>query len=457
VKFTIIRNIYKIAAVAALLIGIAPGSPSATPALPNPRIDLNFDELTGGMAATAEGSPIPSSARISTQYASAYGVKFSSGSSYAALVTYSQLGMTTSGYNALGGSTPSGNLTYDSDYPLVATFVDPSNPSEPGVTDYVSVRGDNLGTHTTSVSLKAYDIKGNLLVVSTQTDSGGETLAVSGTGIHSVQFVGNHGSGIGVSIDDFTFGVVKSAIQPEIVLQNSVSSQGALWRLDNTGTVTYSNVLSSIPPTGWYIVGKGDFNSDGQSDLVLQNNTTHQIAIWYLTDTTLIGGGYVSATLPTNWGVVAVGDFNGDGKPDLVLQNATTNQVALWYLNGTTLIGGGYISATPPAGWHVVGQGDANGDHKPDLFLQNTSTNQVAVWYLNGLALTGGAYLSATPPAGWRVAGVGDFNGDGKPDLVLQSSADNTVALWYLNGVTLTGGGYTSMAPPQGWLVVVAR
>jgi FG-GAP repeat protein len=41
------------------------------------------------------------------------------------------------------------------------------------------------------------------------------------------------------------------------------------------------------------------------------------------------------------WSVADTGDFNGDNKSDIFWYNTTTGQVVLWFISGTTVIGGG--------------------------------------------------------------------------------------------------------------------
>jgi hypothetical protein len=189
------------------------------PVTPVGRIVLDFDELGRGMP-TFEGARIPDGAKISTQYASRYGITFRSGSDYASLVTFSQLGESASGYNGLGGSTPDGIMTYDSDYPTLLTFVDPAHPSRPATTDFVSLRCDTNGTKTTYVTLNAYDNQGRRIATDSELDYDGTYLHVAAPGIHTAQFIGNHGANIGASIDDVTFDVV----QPAAVVRDEVGA-----------------------------------------------------------------------------------------------------------------------------------------------------------------------------------------------------------------------------------------
>jgi len=83
--------------------------------------------------------------------------------------------------------------------------------------------------------------------------------------------------------------------------------------------VTFANA-----PTQWKIVGNGDFNSDSKPDILWQNTSTGECAIWFMNGTSHTGGSGVFATAPTEWQIAGTGDFNADGQPDIVWQNIST-------------------------------------------------------------------------------------------------------------------------------------
>jgi hypothetical protein len=76
--------------------------------------------------------------------------------------------------------------------------------------------------------------------------------------------------------------------------------------------------LPGVPAT-WSIVGQGDFNGDGNYDL-LWRDSSGNTAIWFLTGPQNVSAGVVVISpaaignIPTSWSVVATGDFDGDGK-----------------------------------------------------------------------------------------------------------------------------------------------
>ena len=149
------------------------------------------------------GYPIPEAARLSDQLADTDGVIFSSGAPYVAVV-HCEPDCAPSGVNMIGGSTPDGILTYDREWPVVFTFVDPQNPEMPAATDFVSVRGDLWADSGMDLILNAYDVNGVLVDSDQAFDSGGTILTVTGSGIHRVEFLGSH-DWCGVALDDLTF------------------------------------------------------------------------------------------------------------------------------------------------------------------------------------------------------------------------------------------------------------
>jgi hypothetical protein len=245
----------------------------------------------------------------------------------------------------------------------------------------------------------------------------------------------------------------------DLLIQNASTNVIASWFM-NGSTWISGAYFSLTPPSDYALVGAGDFSGNGSTTLVLQSRTTNQIAFWYTSganNATISGGNFLNTTPPAGWKVVGVGDFNGDGKSDLVFQNQATNQVAIWFMNGYLYQGGVLLPFTPPAGWTVAGVGDFNADGFPDLAFQNQTTGQIALWYMNGATYVGGTVLTTVPASGWKVVGVGDYNGDGSADLLFQNQTSNQAAVWYLTNGSFAGGDVLSLAPPSGWKIVGPR
>jgi RPA family protein len=226
-----------------------------------------------------------------------------------------------------------------------------------------------------------------------------------------------------------------------------------LWRNDNGNftdwlgnanhnggfTPNAANILSNVS-TDWQIAGTGDFNGDGKVD-VLWRNVDGRITDWLgnssggFTDN--VANAYNSVS--TDWQIVGIGDFNGDGRSDILWRN-TDGRITDWLGNAN----GGF---TPNAAnfldnvstdWKVVAIGDFNGDGHSDIMWRNVDgritnwlgtdtgsfTDNVANAY-NGVALD------------WQVAGIGDFNGDGRDD-ILWRDTDGRITDW----LSTASGGY---------------
>ena len=248
--------------------------------------------------------------------------------------------------------------------------------------------------------------------------------------------------------------------KPDILWQNT-SGQVAIWEMDGTNQIAGgSQWVGANPGPDWKTVGTGDFNGDGKSDILFQN-TNGQVAIWEMDGTNPIAGGsqWVGANPGPDWKVVGTGDFNGDGKSDILFQN-TDGQAAIWEMDGTNPIAGGsqWVGANPGPDWKVVGTGDFNGDGKSDILFQNTD-GQAAIWEMNGTnPIAGGSqWVGANPGPDWKVVGTGDYNGDGKSDILFQNTGGQA-AIWEMDGTNPIAGGSQWVGPNPGpsWLAIKA-
>ena len=95
---------------------------------------------------------------------------------------------------------------------------------------------------------------------------------------------------------------------------------------------------------------------------ILWQSASGQASIWNMGGSTLVGGGTVTPNPGPHWKAIGAGDFNGDGNSDILWRNASTGQASIWEMNGNTLIGGGGVSPNPGASWRAVGTGDFNHD-----------------------------------------------------------------------------------------------
>ena len=255
---------------------------------------------------------------------------------------------------------------------------------------------------------------------------------------------------------------------PDLIWQEDSTRRVVVWNMggaQGNQAIWWSWLSQSVIP-GWRVAAIRDFNGDQKHDLVWQNDSTQQVVVWNMGGSQgdqMLGSVWLSQDGAPGWSVVGARDFNSDGRTDLVWQNDATRQVVVWYLGGVSgeqFLGSAYLASDSVPGWTAAGTGDFNGDGKIDLVWQNDATRDVVVWYMggaNGAVYLGAGWLTAGAAADyWRLVGTSDYNRDGRADLLWQKDSNRQVAVWYMGGAQGTqilGWNWVSGDVP-GWTVV---
>src|SRR5262249_46039418 len=134
-----------------------------------------------------------------------------------------------------------------------------------------------------------------------------------------------------------------------------------IWLVNNT-SVTSQTILPN-PGTNMVIVGTGDFNGDGDADILFRDTVTGSVEMWEMKGTSIVADANLGTS--TLWAPVAVGDFNGDGRSDILWKD-TSGNLAMWEMNGPTRQLGAIVGNIG-AGSTVVGVGDFNADGRSDF------------------------------------------------------------------------------------------
>ena len=235
----------------------------------------------------------------------------------------------------------------------------------------------------------------------------------------------------------------------DILVRNNNSGALSEWFGQPNGSlVVNSNFLSNPNPgNSWHIVGTGDFNGDGRSDILWQNNDS-TITDWLgQADGSFAGNWNNLHTAMPDWNVIATGDFNGDGTGDMLLRNIFGGlEEWVGQPDGTFVDNSAKLAGNPDPGasWNVVTAADFNGDGRADI-LWEKSDGTLGEWLgqADGSFVDNSSNMHKFLPSGWGVAASGDFNGDGRDDLLIRNQqgdlrewlgqADGSFAMSLLN------------------------
>lgn len=215
---------------------------------------------------------------------------------------------------------------------------------------------------------------------------------------------------------------------PDLVITNSFDGTISVFLGESSGTyqalgdlITGSGIDSG--PLG---VATGDFDRDGQADVVVANQLEDSVTVFFGDGT----GAFPEVrtfevdALPT---AARFGDVTGDSLADIVVVNEGSDTVVILMGDGMgevvdrrTLDTGGFPES--------VALRDLNGDGLADVITADSFSDVISVFASNG---DGEFQDRVVFPVGRSPfdIGVGDFNADGRPDLVTANLDDDTVSI----------------------------
>ncbi len=256
---------------------------------------------------------------------------------------------------------------------------------------------------------------------------GGNAFVALGSGVGTFTVGGGYfgcSNPLTVLTDDFNNDNVQ-----DLVITDGCSP--AFHRYLGNGNGTFATATSSIlimnggnSSTGGVT---GDFNADGNMDLVICNANTNNISVYPGTGTGSFApvANYPVGTFPM---AIAAADFDKDGNLDIVTANMNSGNVSVLMGNGSGGFGAAVnyaVGVNPTA----VAAKDLNGDGNIDLAVANYTSSNVSILQgsSSGTFQTAINYTVGMQPNGIVLA---DFNGDMKPDMATPDKTANSVSVW---------------------------
>lgn len=221
------------------------------------------------------------------------------------------------------------------------------------------------------------------------------------------------------------------------LLLRDTSGQLQVGRLINN---TFVFTPTAGPAADSRLLGVGDFNGDGKSDMAFQNMIQDpafgDVRSWTSFDQSK---SVLWRQVKKVWDVQAIGDLDGDGFSDLVWryvvsESPDTGVSYIWFSNGQGVSqvrkrGGA------PLNWTLLGAFDLNDDGRADMIYVSPDNAIRALMATPGRTC---ANLSAgVIPTGFTALKLGDFAGRRKGDILIRNATSGEVRLLQLDAAGL--------------------
>ena len=250
--------------------------------------------------------------------------------------------------------------------------------------------------------------------------------------------------------------------RPSLFWHNSQTGDLRTWHLSGRTVIdTRALTVARIADSNWKIVGSGDLNGDGHTDLVLQNQADGGVSAWLLWNNWVFQTSYLSipAAGEPGWRVEGVGDTDGDRRADVIWRH-TDGRLSIWFMRGIQVVRTALMSIRlADQNWQLVAVGDINSDGRADL-VWRSNDGWIAGWMLNGTNVTEGYYFSVIRVAdpAWKIVAAGKTDAQSPPAIIWQHDTGG-VAVWYVNGLQVlsTAFVYPTFVFDTNWRIVGAR
>lgn len=219
--------------------------------------------------------------------------------------------------------------------------------------------------------------------------------------------------------------------------------------------ITLESINRTISDRNWQFQATGDLNGDGQDDVLLRNFAAGINLVWYMAP----GGGSIESEAPLGrtvedpaWEIVGTGDFNGDGNTDLLWHNTAADQIVTWYMDGNggieseSLVG----RSIGDSQWEIVATADFNGDGNTDILLRHGTVGQNILWEMDGTSIINeSSFGRDVPDTQWRIEGARDVDGNGTVDVLLRQREAGQGLIWSMADKTTIGSEFLVAGTPS--------
>ncbi len=241
------------------------------------------------------------------------------------------------------------------------------------------------------------------------------------------------------------------AANQDILWSSRLNGLPLFWLMNGQTYQTWrylDNMSWSSIHTNNQIAGVGDFNQDGNQDILWRLGNSLP-AVWYMNGRTYVSWQYVQ-DLPwpfiVNTSVVnGIADFTHDGSPDVLWRVASNGLPVIWRMNHQSYVTWQVVDRMPwssisTVNFSIGGAADFNQDGNQDILWRNRINGLPVVWLMNGHTYVTWKTLSGLQWSSissiFSIDGVADMNKDGNQDILWRNNNNGLPVLWLMNQMT---------------------
>jgi hypothetical protein len=206
----------------------------------------------------------------------------------------------------------------------------------------------------------------------------------------------------------------------DILWRNLATAEWKVWQMQN-GLRTAQNTPADFDLAHeWTVIGAGDTDKDGDDDVIFNKATSGEVLVWEMQDHAIANTHAVGTK--AGYALNRIGDFNKDGDVDLLFRQNSADVLVTWEIEANAFVLERALANTG-TNYQPVCAGDFDNDNDDDIMLVNSSTMQEKWFEMENYARLSQKFGATN--TGFVFKGCGDYDGDGDADMLWQRSADD--------------------------------